>query len=234
MASVLVAIFEVGKTACMNILNHYTIPYTLDPELAKVLVTGGATVFAGVFVYANFVTKWATDRMKDWEAVRGRRLGSPGLVCWIAGVGELTSCIFGAHLFSALYFALNGRVYLWHIGMLIGMCYTLCWMWRILVGWVRWYRRHDGRLAPLTESMIEETVHWHPPLKWTVTILGFTGVGALIECVFGDFVAGLMGLFYDLIAAFGIGAYCSIRGDLLLRALAISEVEPAKEMEKRG
>lgn len=201
----------------------YDVPSLIDSDLAKLLITGGATVFGGLFVYANFVMKWATDRMKDWEAAK-EKTGAPALVCWLAGVGELAASILGAHLFAGLYIALNGKLYVWHIPMLIGFAVTLVWLWVILLVWFRWYFKHGGQLAPLTETMSREPVHWHPPLRWTVALFVVTGIGSLIECFAGDFTAGLMGLFYELIGAFGIGAYCSLRGDLLLRAV----VTPSK------
>lgn len=207
-----------GDVTCMEEYLLYEIPCIIDPEIAKLLITGGATVFGGLFVYANFVMKWATDRMKDWEAAK-ERTGAPALVCWIAGVGELAACLVGAHFFAGLYILLNGKVYYWHGLMLIGFAVTIIWLWGILIVWLRWYFRHRGQLSPLTETMSQEPIHWHRPLQWTVALFVVTGIGSLIECFLGDFTAGLMGLFYELIGAFGIGAYCSIRGDLLLRAI---------------
>jgi hypothetical protein len=181
---------------------------------------GGIALSLLVLGFVYFVMKWATDRMKDWESVKEKeeRHGAPALVCWIAGVGALTPCLLATQVFAGLYFRLNGPIYWWHGLMALGMLITCGYFYVILLKFIVWYFRHGGHLDPLTCDTLNEICHWHRVLLTTVPLFIVTGVGSLLELGWGDPEAGLMGLLYELCAAIGIGAYCSVRADLLPRA----------------
>ena len=101
-------------------------------------MTGATTFFAVLYVFAHIAMKWATDRMKDWEAAPVPKLGAPGLACWAAGVATLTATMFGAHIFAWLYFVLLKQPVKIHNIVMIGcMVFEILWLWCIFLMWMR-------------------------------------------------------------------------------------------------
>ena len=103
--------------------------------------------------------------------------------------------------------------------MLLGMLIMIATLWLALIKWIIWYFKSDGDLSNMTGAKLAFLVHSHTVLRWTVPCIVVVGVGSILECVAGDFIAGLAGVLFELSAGVGIGAYCALRGDLLERTV---------------
>lgn len=198
-----------------------SISFELPMSLTQGILTGGPAFCALLLGYSYFVMGWATTRMRDWESITPQqRRGSPALVVWTSGVATLTAAVLGADVFLYLYAGLAHEIRWFRWLCLISMgVITLC-LWFLLLRWLWWGWDNRSNLDQLSDTNLKTLVSWERPAFYTMPFFLVVAIISLCECFVGKFEAGLMGLLFLLTGSFGIGGYCPLRGDLMVRAVS--------------
>lgn len=181
--------------------------------------TGAVALSAVILAFLYFALGWSTNRMKEADDASSDSRGSPALVCWTSGVGTMSFTILGTHFFAPLYFALNTRIYLWHLLPFAAMLYVWFYFWRCLVRLFILHRKHNGEFSHFSPEMYSATQDYRRGFWFVVSSIFVVGWSTFIETLVGDFPAGIMGVCFFLVAVAGLGCYISLSGDLFSRAV---------------
>jgi hypothetical protein len=186
----------------------------------KEVVAAFGTLAGAFLAISYFALTWATNRMKDWEAVKtSMRHGAPAQIVWLAGAGILIACGIGAFLFGLLYISTTQRSNPFHwlaVGAILLKFFIFV---RITIPYVRWYFGPQLISTHTTEERLRKFYDPHPILRWDIWIF-LLSCGVFIYDLFaGRFVGSFCGILYGLFGSFGVGAYVGVIGDLMPRAI---------------
>ncbi len=197
----------------------------LPASLTQGLLTGGPAFCALLLGYSYFVMGWATTRMHDWESTNltQKGQGSPALVVWTSGVATLMAAVLGVNVFLFLYAGLVREIGYLRWSCLIAMGLISLCLWFLLIRWLWWGWRNRSTLDRLSDKHLKKLVSWERPAFYTMPFFLVVAIISFWECFVGKFEAGLMGLLFLLTGSFGIGGYCPLRGDLMVRAVIQQE-----------
>jgi len=176
-----------------------------------------ATAFLAI---SYFALTWATNRMKDWEAVKATsRHGAPAQICWLAGAGILIACGMGTFLFGFLYIAAAPTFLSMHGIAISAIILKMIIYALITFPYVYWYFGPKRVITHCDKDRLKRLFNPHKILRIDIWLF-LVSCGIFISDIFsGHFAAGFCGILYALFGSFGLGAYCGIIGDLLPRAI---------------
>lgn len=178
-------------------------------------------VFCGlILAFLYFSLGWGTNRLRDHEARRDKNeeKGDPILICWTSAVGSLTFTLVGLHFFGALFFGTQPRFAAPQLiaGLLILV--PVCYFWRCLMSLFRFHGIGDLKSPKYKD--VKVIVTYTDYLRATVFSLFLLAWYAFFECLFGEFVSGVLLVCFLACGVAGLGSYISVRGDLIERAKA--------------
>ena len=176
---------------------------------------------AGAFLAISyFALTWATNRMKDWEAVKSSmRHGAPAQIVWLAGAGILISCGVGTFLFGLLYISTTKITYPHHWLATAGILLKFFIYIRVTVPYVRWYFGPSTITTHATEQKLKQLYDPHRLLRWDIWIFLISCGVFICDLFAARFIGSFCGILFALFGSFGIGAYVGVVGDLMPRAI---------------
>jgi hypothetical protein len=193
----------------------------------KEIIAAFGTLAGAFLAISYFALTWATNRMKDWEAVKSPlRHGAPAQIVWLAGAGILISSGMGTFLFGLLYISTTHHTNPAHWLSTSGILLKFLIYLLITIPYVRWYFGHKTITMHSTEERLKKFYDPHRILRVDIWIF-LLSCGVFIYDLFaGRFIGGFCGILYALFGSFGVGAYVGVIGDLMPRAIKESTDTP--------
>lgn len=203
------------------IFSHTSYPPTISGSDA---ITGIVTITSLLLVYAYFVLKWATDRVKDLESLKevDAQGGDPMLTCWIAGVGLLMSTMLNAHISVIGYAVYIKSVTFIQLIPIFCACITIGVLWRVLIRFLVWYFKNSGQFGGRKHGL-DFLISHHHPLQFTVFLFVVSGITVFADFIQGNAISAVHLICYQLSSAFGVGGYASLRGDIMPRVIRFEQ-----------
>ena len=203
------------------IFRHASYPPTISGSDA---ITGIVAITSLLLVYAYFVLKWATDRVKDLESLKevDAQGGDPMLTCWIAGVGLLMSTMLNAHISVIGYTIYIKNVTFIQLIPIFCACVTIGVLWRLLTRFLVWYFKNGGEFSR-RQHELDFLIGHHHPLKFTVFLFVVSGIIVFVDFIQGNAISAVHLICYQLSSAFGVGGYASLRGDIMPRVVRFEQ-----------